>query len=386
MTRRRIRLTSRGRGMLGGGAAAAGLGLLLDSYVLLGAGAFAMLLVSLCLGLLLLRTARTELQRASVPPTLRAGEQFSARALVRGPAWGGLGRFSGLLPDLAAATARPTVAVRLNQRERWVAAVGIGSRRGRYVWPALRLELVDPLGAVQAVLSAEDERVTLVFPWVEPLGPARVPAIPGGVSEFDDAHVLARLALGDTGGNPIPRPFRAGDSLRRMHWPATARAGEPMVRAEDNGPTRRAVVMLDTGPAAYRDEEGFERAVSAAASIAVRLLQLGWAVSVRGPAGASPAAAVWAEGRQGEAAVLTALAGVALGGGIPVGRLPDDPVDGAFAITGGGEVSPWFLPPVTTIRTEVPDRGAADGMTGVWDGSRPLADVWVAGANRLVPR
>ena len=42
------------------------------------------------------------------------------------------------------------------------------------------------------------------------------------------------------------REYRDGDDLRRIHWPATARTGELMVRQEDRPAKRRAVVVLDT--------------------------------------------------------------------------------------------------------------------------------------------
>lgn len=385
--RKRLRLTGRGRGMLVGGAVLVTTGIVLDSQAVIAAGIFALVLLSLCVAWVVLRTARTTLQRTPTPATLGHGEHFSAGALVRGPAGGGFGLITGLLPDWASSAATEgALAVRLDRREARLMAGGKGMHRGIYRWPELRMELPDPLGAVHGRTSEASRGTTVVFPKLEPLGPARVPAIPGGVSEFDDAHVLARLALGDVGVNPIPRPFRAGDNLRRMHWPATARAGEPMVRAEDTGPTRRAIVLLDTGRSAYRTREGFERAVSATASIAVRLLQLGWAVSVRLPGGESATSAVWAEGRSGELAVLAGLAGAAEGDGLAVGRLPDDPVDAAFAVTGGATMSRWFLPPMTMIRSETPSPALSGDGSLVWNVGRPLAEVWNAGASRLVPR
>ena len=42
------------------------------------------------------------------------------------------------------------------------------------------------------------------------------------------------------------REYRDGDDLRRIHWPATARTGELMVRQEDRPAKRRAVVVLDS--------------------------------------------------------------------------------------------------------------------------------------------
>lgn len=44
------------------------------------------------------------------------------------------------------------------------------------------------------------------------------------------------------------REYRDGDDLRRIHWPASARTGELMVRQEDRPAKRRAVVILDHAP------------------------------------------------------------------------------------------------------------------------------------------
>ena len=47
------------------------------------------------------------------------------------------------------------------------------------------------------------------------------------------------------------REYRDGDDLRRIHWPATARTGDLMVRQEDRPAKRRAVVLLDPAPGAH---------------------------------------------------------------------------------------------------------------------------------------
>ena len=47
------------------------------------------------------------------------------------------------------------------------------------------------------------------------------------------------------------REYRDGDDLRRIHWPATARTGDLMVRQEDRPAKRRAVVLLDSAPPAH---------------------------------------------------------------------------------------------------------------------------------------
>ena len=44
----------------------------------------------------------------------------------------------------------------------------------------------------------------------------------------------------------IPRAYRDGDELRRVHWRSTARYGELMVRREEQRWRNRATVLLDS--------------------------------------------------------------------------------------------------------------------------------------------
>ena len=64
----------------------------------------------------------------------------------------------------------------------------------------------------------------------------------------------------------IPREYRTGDELRRVHWKSTARSGELMVRREEHPWRTRATVFLDTRAVAHRGQgpaSSFEWAVSA---------------------------------------------------------------------------------------------------------------------------
>jgi hypothetical protein len=159
-----------------------------------------------------------------------------------------------------------------------------------------------------------------------------------------------------------------------------------MVRAEDSGPTRRAVILLACRSRGYCSDEGFERAVVAAASICVRLLQLGWTVSLREDSGTCLPPAIWVEGRRGEVDVLRALACVQPDEpGSTIIPPAQDPLDAAYGVCGAADPASWALPPVTSIMCERPRPGEG-GRTLVWDGSRPLASVWTAGTTRLAMR
>ncbi len=66
------------------------------------------------------------------------------------------------------------------------------------------------------------------------------------------------------------RPYVPGDSPRQIHWKSTAKTGDLMVRQYEETRRSRMVVGLCLGDAEYADEDEFELAVSAAASIGVR--------------------------------------------------------------------------------------------------------------------
>src|SRR5690606_29362500 len=88
----------------------------------------------------------------------------------------------------------------------------------------------------------------------------------------------------------IARHYAPGDSMRRIHWRATAHRGDLMVRQEEEEPSPDALVVLDRAAdrwAASGDEPdpAFEAAVSLCASAALRLVQDGCAVDVVDTAG-----------------------------------------------------------------------------------------------------
>ncbi|MBI5140985.1 MAG: DUF58 domain-containing protein [Nitrospirae bacterium] len=72
------------------------------------------------------------------------------------------------------------------------------------------------------------------------------------------------------------RQYRPGDSYRSIHWKASARSAEIMVKEYSLQDTQRAFVYLDN--AARQNPDTFEKAVSIAASVSARLIDLDYAV------------------------------------------------------------------------------------------------------------
>lgn len=76
------------------------------------------------------------------------------------------------------------------------------------------------------------------------------------------------------------REYVPGDAQRQVHWKSTAKTGTLMVRQYEETRRSRMVVALAVGETEYADEDEFELAVSAAASIGVRGIRDGRDVDV----------------------------------------------------------------------------------------------------------
>jgi uncharacterized protein (DUF58 family) len=76
------------------------------------------------------------------------------------------------------------------------------------------------------------------------------------------------------------REYVTGDDLRRIHWPSVARTGHLMIRQDETTRRSIATVFLDNRTSALgaSGSPGFERGVSAAATLGRLLIQAGFAV------------------------------------------------------------------------------------------------------------
>lgn len=146
------------------------------------------------------------------------------------------------------------------------------SVRGRHQLGPLGLRIKDPfeLTIRHAIVPGVGELI--VLPKVVPLLATRI--IGGLGSEGSVPHMIALHGEDDVS----VREYRDGDDLRRIHWPATARTGDLMVRQEERPATRRAVLLLDNRAQCEgepRPAASFEWAVTAAASILALVIPSG---------------------------------------------------------------------------------------------------------------
>jgi len=121
-----------------------------------------------------------------------------------------------------------------------------GHRRGRHVLGPLRLRLVDPFGLVERSAVGTDTAPLLVVPRVRALGAGGPAGGQGGGGEG------VRRTIAVHGEDDVStREYRHGDDLRKVHWRATARMGELMVRLEERPWRAQATLFLDTRARAH---------------------------------------------------------------------------------------------------------------------------------------
>lgn len=246
-------------------------------------------------------------------------------------------------------------------------------RRGVFGIGPLQVAYSDPFGLAVGFMSIGGTSELVVTPYVTEL------PLNGLWLEAPDGS--ARLVQATGVGNAddlMTREYRRGDALRRVHWRASARHGELMVRQEEQRAYPEATIVLDTRLAGYHDRleesaarsgpawfsESFEWGVSMFASLGVHLHRAGFVVHVLESATSQAIELADDEARMGrESDFLLSLAAIRLLG--EYGRPADvSPAEG----------------PVFAIVAE-PD---ADTMTWLTSIKRPfeLGIVFVVGAAR----
>lgn len=148
--------------------------------------------------------------------------------------------------------------------------------RGVHRIGPLGVRVRDPFGLTLRTAAVSGDAEIVVLPRVVPLPYGR--SLGSGIgAEGSVPHMVALHGEDDQ----TVREYRDGDDLRRIHWPATARTGELMVRQEDRPAKRRAVVVLDTrevGHAGGGRSSSLEWCVTTAASVTAHVVDSGYAV------------------------------------------------------------------------------------------------------------
>jgi uncharacterized protein (DUF58 family) len=183
-----------------------------------------------------------------------------------------------------------------------------GAGRGIHSLGPLAVTATDPFGLTRRHHRLGAATRVVVAPAVVDLQPlTAAPGEAGGMLQ------TAAAQPGQGSDNLIARPYAPGDSMRRIHWRASAHRDELMVRQEEQEASPEATVVLDRGERRWSPgattapgaDPAFETAVSMCVSAVSRLVREGYAVDVVDSDGASLADAITA-GETAEVEVLAA--------------------------------------------------------------------------------
>jgi len=322
-----MRFTGRGRLTLACGAAGVVLAYAIGRSEILVVAVAAILLPVVGRVVARVRRPRLEVLRVFAPPVAVAGDTVRVAMRIRNAAGSTSTalHWNDAIPWPGDAAPHPLAPIGVGSpatRVRTVAYELEPPRRGVYAIGPLVVENHDPFGmaASVAAVGAQDRLVV-------------VPAIGGlasGGPTLADGEGIAQLVQRRVAGNDddlTTREYRAGDALRRVHWRASARHGELMVRQEEHRSHPEARLVLDTRLGGYPDarsddgttwdasasSEAFEWVVRMTASLGIHLESAGFDVTVEetGPAQIDPLGERW-EGAQRAEGFLASLAAVRL--------------------------------------------------------------------------
>ena len=133
--------------------------------------------------------------------------------------------------------------------------------RGRYHFQAVRAVFEDPFALARAETELGGESTLLVYPRLVDL--ARLFSEAGGATQIGGRVLLRRTAGFDLHS---VREYEQGESLRKVHWPTTARRGTLMVKELEDTPHDEVGVLLDADGRSVIGES-FDMQVRAAGSI-----------------------------------------------------------------------------------------------------------------------
>jgi uncharacterized protein (DUF58 family) len=165
-------------------------------------------------------------------------------------------------------------------------------QRGQFRIGPVTAEFSDPFGLSLHRHAIDDGDILTVTP-----AAVELPVTGLAGARGHDGVTATRTRANPSDDDVMTREYRHGDPMRRVHWAATARHGELMVRQEESVTTPEATVILDQRLAAFprgahpgvsvvADADGhelstsaaFEWAVTAAMSISAHLTERNYAL------------------------------------------------------------------------------------------------------------
>jgi hypothetical protein len=288
------------------------------------AACLAVLLPLVALAFVRLRRPKLEVSRLFSPPVVAVGGvvQVTVRVTNVGGSPSTPLAWDDALPWPEPIPTHEIGPIGLGRRRPYITSYDLHPpRRGLYAIGPFVAEHEDPFGMVTATMAVGKPERLVVVPAVSSL-------TEGGPNLIDgegEAHLVQRKVAGND-DDLTTREYRRGDALRRVHWRASARHGELMVRQEEHRSHPDARILVDTRRRGYPDafsdtgmswsadwaSDAFEWVVRMTASLGLHLELAGFRVAVEETARPQiePIGDRW-EGRRAEG-FLTSLAAVQL--------------------------------------------------------------------------
>lgn len=229
--------------MLAGGVLVVLVGWLLQAPALVFAGTTLVVLIVAVTVSLLFRTADVRVARRFSPDRGVAGWSAveTVSVLPRGSRTSGAVRVREQLPFGRLTDSEAAAVLLVPGRASSAVFRHHDLPRGRHRIGPLHVDLVESYGVARRRVVADGAAEFVVVPEVVEVGLGRESRALGDGSRRQREHSLA-------GGedDPVTREYRRGDPMRRVHWKATARHGELMVRQEEQHglPSARVVIAV----------------------------------------------------------------------------------------------------------------------------------------------
>ena len=145
--------------------------------------------------------------------------------------------------------------------------------RGRHGFAPIGLSITDPFGLAESELALEERQALVVYPRLTELDRL---FFDGGAGPQHGRRLLLRRPVGFELYSV--RDYQQGESLRRVHWPSTARRGALMVKELEDSPRDEVAVLLDgdaTVVVGSPPDSSFDSAVRVAGSILLAQIRRG---------------------------------------------------------------------------------------------------------------
>lgn len=137
-------------------------------------------------------------------------------------------------------------------------------RRGVITVGPMTIARGDPIGILRREVAWPQVEQVFVHPVTVP-----IPSTSAGSIKDLEGSPTRDIVPADLSFHAI-REYAPGDSQRHVHWKSTAKTGVLMVRQYEETRRARIAVVLDLRTEEFADDDEFEMAVSAAASLGVQ--------------------------------------------------------------------------------------------------------------------